>query len=143
MPSVTLKRTARPDKFAIMVVNNANGSFNREVRLTEQEYSDFRALPSGIPPGVTRQEWVDGKSYIVGKALDVGDVEEKGDGSLLVKFAERTISLRTIETFLKLGPGEWTGTPPAITIPPAVITAIVGRTALQITACIDGVLTWQ
>lgn len=107
-------------KYGIVTVNNPNGTFNREYKITAQELADLHATANGIPPGCTQEEWEGGLARVYGKSFDEGDVREE-NGSLLVKFGEVVENGRFVESFARFDPGEWSGTPPAISVPANVI----------------------
>ena len=146
--NVTLQMDSRGGKYGLVVVNNPDGTWNREFKITDKELSTLHASGNGLPPGVTRDEWISGQAHVFGKDFDVGDIREK-DGGLKIKFAEeQDLKGQFIESWLYLAPGEWTGTPPSISALPAELTAIQSdterrRSSKLVISIVAGVLTWQ
>lgn len=91
MADVTLKATARANKYGHVIINNPDGSFNRDYLITEAELAELHRSGNGIPPGVTQEEH-DGRIdrtpkghpfqilescvTVIGKGMDVGDAVE-------------------------------------------------------------------
>lgn len=57
MAEITLTATARLDKYGLVVVNNPDGSFNREYKISGDELSVLHKSGNGVPPGCTAKEW--------------------------------------------------------------------------------------
>lgn len=116
-----IKTEARGGKYGLVVVTNADGTFNREFKITGAELATLRASVNGVPRGVTRLEWETGRAIVAGKDFDVGDAKLLTRGSVLFKHDEQIIGGQIVEWYVMLRPGDWTGTLPNITVTPAVI----------------------
>jgi len=137
MASIQLKADARFDKYGVVSVRNADGSINREYRITGEELAAFKALPNGVPPGVTKEELQSIPVFVYGMGMDVGDVRVNKAGWLKMKLSERTVAGRIVEQLVVLEPGEWTGTIPNITMSAEKIALIDGQPLL---AVVDGMV---
>ena len=137
MASIQLKADARFDKYGVVSVRNADKSINREYRITGEELGAFKALPNGVPPGVTEAERQSCLVFVHGKGLDVGDVYVNKAGWLKMNVSERTVAGRIVWQYIVLEPGEWTGTIPNITMSAEKISSIEGQPLLSV---IDGVV---
>lgn len=134
MALLSLSLGARRGKYGLVVVYNINGTFNREYKLTEQELAALQASANGIPRGCTKEEWESGRAVVCGKDFDVGDMRV-ADGRVRIKTGETTVNGRIVESWLLLDKGEWTGTPPVITVPSAVLLAAASKqTGLPVAA---------
>ena len=120
-PMAILKQTASLGKYGHVVVNNGDGSFNREFKITAAELATLHASGNGIPPGVTQQEWESGQARVYGKDFEIGDMKVYPDGTIKMKYDERVVDGRIVEGFCILGPSEYTGTAPDITVTKAVL----------------------
>ena len=133
-----------------MVRATRRGGVTRSFRITRAEMVAVQTSAAGIPPGCTVQEWESGQAVMYGMSLDSGQIMVQPDTRLLMKLTEETRSLIPVETLLTLRSGEWTGTPPTITVSAATLTAIhadprrVGqRDGKIITSITAGVVVWQ
>ena len=52
--------------YGVVVVRNADGSLNREYRITAEELAVLHASKNGVPPGCTQEEWESGMAYVAG-----------------------------------------------------------------------------
>jgi hypothetical protein len=143
MPVLRLSATAAPQKYGWVIVRNVDGSINREYRITAAEYAALARKGAGAPPGVTDEEWSTGRAIAASKDYDVGDMDIR-DGVLRMKVAETVVNGQTIETFVRAGPGEFTGTPPNVTIAPSVLAAIDQSRSPVIIESVDrGQVRWR
>lgn len=126
MPSINLKAGATRGKYGHVIVRNADGSINREYKITGAEYSALALPGAGGPPGCTKAEWESGLAVAYGKDFDVGDISET-DGTIVIKTAERIVGGRIIESFLRLEKGEWSGEIPNISVDPLVLAGVKVR----------------
>lgn len=120
-PTAILKQTASLGKYGLVVVNNGDGSFNREFKITAAELATLQASANGIPPGVTQQEWESRQAMVFGKDYETGDMKVYPDGTIRMKYDERVVNGRIIEGWCILGPTEYTGIPSDITVTKAVL----------------------
>ena len=107
-------------RYGVAVVLNANGSFNREIALTAAQYNALGQPGAGAPPGVNAGE----RWYAIGKNLDLGDVEPRGDGGATLMTKKAVVGGRTIETYLTLAGGEFTGPLQSMTIAQNVLNTV-------------------
>lgn len=135
-----LKAKAIPNKYGIIRVKNPDGTFNREIRLTSAEVSALQAagrFTDATHIGVTKTEWEAGLAKLTGFACEVGDMLSKPDGQLWIKYAEKLVLGETVDSWLFLKPGEFSGIPPLVTIDQAVLNVLPGKPILS---CVNGVL---
>lgn len=137
--AVTLKAEARHDKYLVVVVHNADGTFRREYRLTPAEQAQFRTKGQIGPPGLVNDEldlWKTQRVVVVGRAFDIGDAKLNADGSVTTCVGEVTTGGRAVPTVVTVDPGDWTGTFPAITC----TQVRTGRSAIKVAfAIVNGV----
>lgn len=131
MAIIALKTEARRGKYGVVRVRNRDGSFNREFKITEVELAVLQASANGLPPGVTRDEWVTGRAVVAGKDFEVGDMRLRKNGSLFVKYAERVVNGEIVESFVVLQPEEFSGVPPKITITVAALSTLSDRRSIK------------
>jgi len=125
MPIIQLTANTARGKYGRIRVKNTDGSFNREFNITGTQLSALKAAgkwTSTTHAGVTRVEWESGRAICMGKDFDVGDMKLMIDGSLRIKFAETVVAGQLTETqWLHFKTGEFTGTPPNISVSQAVL----------------------
>src|SRR5688500_16206219 len=138
--NLTLSTTR--DKYGLVTVINGDGSLNRQYRITGTELAALHASGDGLPPGCSAEEWHEGRAWVVGKCVDVGEVFE-ANGYLVIKFDEQMVNGHVVESVITWAPGEWSGTPPNVSVAPAKLAEVVaqrhgsGRRPIEIT---DGVV---
>lgn len=157
MAQTVLKTGAAPQKYGVVTVFNADGTLNREFKITGAEYAALAQAGAGAPPTVTKAEWEatrsvllkDGRTALqplamaVGKDYDVGDIRQLPDGSVQMKVDERVVNGQFVESFTRIKAGDFTGTVPNITCAPTVISALdQSRSVIQIQSIVAGVVTW-
>lgn len=116
MASITLKEPQTGLVRGRVVVVNKDGTFNREVLLTGEEYLALGQRGAGAPPGVTVDEWQSGRAVAYGFDLDVGDVKEVQPGIVHMLVESNLVNGRVVDSYLEFAEGEWTGKLPAITV---------------------------
>lgn len=97
----------------LVIVRTRGGTRDRAFRITAEEYAALALPGAGAPTGVTADEWTSGRACVVGRIMDAdGDMEVQSD-RVLLQYAD--------EVHLVFTPGEWSGTPPNITVTRAVL----------------------
>lgn len=122
MGETILQLGAQPNKYGVVLVYNPDGTVQREFRITGEALAELHSTPNGIPLGCTKEEWESGYAVCYGKDYDVGDIRIQDDGSLTIKVAEELKNGQTAETYVYLKAGEWSGTPPHITVTAKALT---------------------
>lgn len=153
MPSINLQLGGGVSKFGVVVVKNLDGTFNRAYRLTIQQYMDFLTSGKGIPAGLTADEWwgKTAKCEVGGKSMVPGDVEVRPNGDLKIKIREVLVANDIIESYVDLRAGEYTGSPPNITVAKNILNEIArqqehfsrSKPTFKIESITSGVVTWQ
>lgn len=121
MATLQLKDAAARGKYGLVVVNNPDDTFNREFKITGKEYAALALEGAGAPAGVSDEEWESGLAVAYGKDFDVGDAEEQADGTLLIKYAEKIVDGRFIESFAVFESDEWSGKIEQVTVKASII----------------------
>ncbi len=147
MPDIVLREVKTLGNYGLVTVRNADGSFNREFKITGAELAQLHKSGNAPPPGVSTKEWESGLSVVAGKDLEVGDVQHREDGGVLIKYDEIDETAkggRLLEKHLLLKSGEWTGVSASITVAkPILDAAYAGKTEAVVTEINSGVLRWQ
>lgn len=147
MTDIILKFDARADKYGFVVVNNPDGSFNREYRITGEELAAHYQSGKGVPPGCSVEEWhvnklANGKecAFVIGEELDVGDMRvtknRQGVSGVEFKWSE-AIDLftgRIVKQKTFIPDDQYTGKLPNISVDAEKLPA-------GIVSLVDGVLT--
>ena len=126
-PMAILKEGGSVPKYGLVVVNDSGGAFIREYKITAAELASWNAAgawSAGTHVGVTQAEWETGKCVLIGKNFDSGDMRVYPNGAIKMKFSEELVNGRIIERFCVLGPGEYSGTPPDITVSQAILDGV-------------------
>ncbi len=114
-----LKVTTPEIKRGLVTVLNKDGTFNREILLTAEEYTNLGLPDAGAPKGVTQEEWESQywdetqqamlpRAYASGQYFNIGDVEEK-EGKLTVLYETKQVDGQTKDIYLQFEPTEWNG----------------------------------
>lgn len=133
MPTVKLTATSRRGKYGVVSVKKANGPLDRQYKITEQQLAAWQQAGrwgAATHIGVTQEEWESGRAVLVGKDYEVGDARRRAGGGVRLKYAERVVAGRFVESYLDLSPGEWSGTFPDITVSKQVLDSAVARPRL-------------
>jgi hypothetical protein len=149
--AVTLKNEAAPDKYGIVTLQTRAGELVREYRITGEE---LRALQSGKidrPPGCTAEEWTSGRSYVAGVGHEVGDYDQRPDGSIRLMYAETQEGGRIVRHFASIKATAVTSARGQLSLTPeakekmAEVTAgrIASKGTLPVLDLVDGVLTYD
>lgn len=117
MAQIILKAEARADKYGVVILRDESGVVVRSYKITEAELLARRVKNAGPLPGLTEEERAGGTVVILGKAFEVGDVLEE-DGALWIRYAEDE---HYFGRYMKLEPGEWSGTKEAPSATKAVL----------------------
>jgi hypothetical protein len=140
--ATTLSRTTGL-KRGVVVIRHPDGTFKREIQITAEDYRALGEPGAGPPPGVTAEEWNTPGTAAFGMNLAVGDVEVDGDTALILLDARPAPDGRgpTLETYLRVRPGEWSGADVrALTVAPSALQRLpADRRPLAISL---GVVVW-
>lgn len=145
--SITLKADSRHGKYGIVVVNNSDGTFNREFRITDKELADLQASANGVPPGVTKAEWQSGRVIVVGKDFDVGDIEQTRDKQqrdvYRAKIAEKIdlVTGRLTEDWLVVPVADASGVFPTISVAQDKLAGSIVSVDSGIITVADGIIS--
>lgn len=133
MALITLRANVQRGKYGLVQVKDSSGAVVREYKITGTELRALHASGRGWPPGCTQREWESGRVSVYGKDFEVGDVLEE-NGHLKIKYAETVVGPRVVESFLKLLPGEWTGTAETATVAKPILDSTGRRELLSLVA---------
>lgn len=128
VPGVRLTAGTSPQKRALVIVRNSDGTFNREVSLSSAQYAALAQPGAGAPPGVMTEEWTSGRAVAYGKDFDLGDAEVN-NGHLMICHAMQTVNGQTEEHYLSFAPGEWSGTLSTASVDPTLLASMPIRGA--------------
>lgn len=109
-------------KWALCVVLNPDLTVNRSYRISRTEIDKVHAIPNGVPPGMTVDEWTakdkNGRclAYIDHKDFDTGDIAVESDGSLTLKYDETIKNNQVVEKYHAIPSNKWNGQNTAISI---------------------------
>lgn len=139
--ATTALSTVRGASHAIVVVRQLDGTFDREVALTAEDYAALALKDAGAPPGVTQREWESGLARAYGLCA-VGFCEAS-DGDVSLKTAETQVNGVTVQSWARFKPGEWSGSVPAISVSAAVVSTMdQSKSQIAISDVTNGVVTW-
>lgn len=113
-----------------IIVRNVDGTFNREILLTAAEYLALGSVDGGTrwtTHGVTAGEVAAGQAIAAGLSLEPGGVELPASGAAVVFLRRRGVSGQTKDTYLRLEPGEWSGSATTFTVAQSVIDTVPAR----------------
>lgn len=128
MANVTLKNESQRGKYGLVRVNNPDGTLNREYKITSAELETLHQSGNGIPPGCTKEEWESGRASVAGKDFEVGDIQLKKDGAVVIKYAEKFVDNHFVESYVRLEKDEYVGIFPQIIVLPTVFTNLAKET---------------
>lgn len=122
MAQVDLKLKSASNKYGLVTITDSNGNFVSNHRITAEELDELNASGNGIPKGVTEEEWTSGRAMVYHVDLDVGDMEIANGGGLKIMYANsQTPAGQEVRHLICLEPGEWSGTPPNITVTDSIL----------------------
>lgn len=143
---MTLTLASDRDRYGVVTVYDVDRTtLLRQYRITRDELLAVKA--GGAPPGCTEDEWRGakgdsiGRASVVGYGIDVGEMEVRPDGNLLLKHAEQFTNGRHAFGCVVLNAGEWSGVPPRITVSTAKIASGAQGTLPAPDSIVDGALT--
>jgi len=136
MALISLKAEARKGKYGVVSIMNADGTLNREYRITRLELDELQKSANGIPPGCTKEEWEGGRAIVLGMDFDVGDYRIEND-FLQIKYAEQIEKGRIVDYGVLFFPGEWTEILGVISVEK---TTLDSKNLIELTSLTAGVL---
>lgn len=130
------------DRYGVVSIFDSGGSVLRSYVVTSDELLALRLKGAGAPSGCVPSVWEAGLARVDGYDLSPGEIRLGPSGGLELCVAEWTIGQRTGTTTIVFEPEEFTGVPPAVTVPRRVLDDLRAQgTAVVVPVSItDGVM---
>lgn len=94
-------------RWGLVTVLNPQGKFDREFEITSEEAEAVKNGNNILPPGVTQEEWEEGRVISTTRPLLQNMAIVYDDGSLIVNYRKEIINGRIEVAIVKIPEGDW------------------------------------